>query len=280
LDRQIIDRLSDSVVHLLRNAVDHGIEAPERREALGKPPMGRVTVSARQDGRWVVVEIGDDGTGIDTARVLEKAVRKGLVGREDTSGLSREEILDFIFQPGFSTSPIVTDLSGRGVGLDAVKRCVVDELQGTISVDYQLGRGCVFTLRLPLSLASMGILLVEAGGQRFGFVSRYVVSLQRVPRESLLIAAGREVVVLGNEFIPTVALSELTRTPPRPARPGGRQGGEPPGVVLVVVRVRQEKLALAVDVIRTRGTGSSSLCPITCTCPWFPVWWSPTGTSS
>ncbi len=247
LDRQIIERLSEPVVHLLRNAVDHGIETPERREALGKPPMGRVTVSARQDGRWVVVEVGDDGTGIDTDRVLDKAVRKGLVGREATSGLSREEILDFIFQPGFSTSPIVTDLSGRGVGLDSVKRCVVDELQGTISVDYQLGRGSVFTLRLPLSLASMGILLVEAGGQRFGLVSRYVVSLQRVPRESLLVAAGREVTVLGNEFIPTVALSELTRTPPRPARPGGRQGGQPPGVVLVVIRVRQEKLALAVD---------------------------------
>ncbi|HXP97017.1 MAG TPA: Hpt domain-containing protein, partial [Telmatospirillum sp.] len=146
LDRQLIDRLSDPVVHLLRNAVDHGIEAPAIREQLGKPKIGRIHLRARQDSGGVVIEIGDDGGGVDLPSVRDKAVRKGLMTAEQAAALSEAEVVDLIFRPGFSTSAIITDVSGRGVGMDVVKRCIVDELQGSVDVESRSGHGVTFAL--------------------------------------------------------------------------------------------------------------------------------------
>jgi chemotaxis protein histidine kinase CheA len=251
LDRQMIDKLSDPVVHLLRNAVDHGVEAPAVRQATGKPARGRITLSARQDGGWVVIEISDDGGGIPVEALREKALRKGFLTEEKAAGLSEQEVVDLIFLPGFSTSPIITDISGRGVGMDVVKRCIVDDLQGVVSVDSRPGAGTTFALRLPLSLAVMRVLLVEVGGIPFGFTAQYVAELLRVPQNELLTVAERRAVIIRNEFVPIVSLADLLRIPEYVRRKAPGSAGE--GLLLLVVRVRSEKLALVVDDLLDEG---------------------------
>ena len=247
LDRQMIDKLSDPIIHLIRNAVDHGLETAETRAASGKPAQGRLTLSARQDGSWVVIDVADDGGGIPLEAVRAKAVKKGFVSQERAASLSDEESIDLVFLPGFSTSSIITDLSGRGVGMDVVKQCVIDDLRGTISVETCPLQGATFSLRLPLSLAVMRVVLVEAQGLAFGFTSQYVEELLRLPRESLMRVAEREAVIIRNEFVPVAHLAEMLGIPSRLAgRPPGR-AGRTPSVLLLVLRVRNEKIALMVD---------------------------------
>ncbi len=240
LDRQLIDRLGDPLVHLLRNAVDHGIEDPATREAKGKPRRGQVRISARQDGGGVVIEVGDDGAGLPLEAIRDKAVRKGVMSAEQAAALSEAEVIDLIFLPGFSTNAIITDVSGRGVGMDVVKSCIVDDLQGGISVETRSGGGTTFSLRLPLSLAVMRLLLVDVGGQTVGFTGQQVSQIVRVPSDHLLTVAERPVVVVHNEFIPVARLAELLSLP-------SGTGPEPDAVLLVVVAVRGEKLALRID---------------------------------
>ena len=242
LDRQIIDHLGDPILHLLRNAVDHGVEDPDSRRRSGKAAVGRVHLAARQDAAGVVIEVGDDGGGIPLAAIRDKAVRKKLMTVEQAAALSEAEVIDLIFRPGFSTNAIVTDVSGRGVGMDVVKRCIVDELQGGIQVDTRPGEGTRFLLRLPLSLAVMRVLLVEAGGETFAFTAQQVAHLIRVPPDKVLRVAGRPAVVDHNEFLPVVNLAGLLSLPPRPG-PVGED------LLLVVVQVRNEKLAFQVDAL-------------------------------
>lgn len=245
LDRQIIDKLSDPIIHLLRNAVDHGLEMPAQRQAAGKPARGKIALSARQDGGCVVIEITDDGGGIPLAAVREKALRKGFLTAEKIAALSEQEIIDLIFLPGFSTSAIITDISGRGVGMDVVKRCIVDDLQGVISVDTRSGAGTTFALRLPLSLAVMRVLLVEVAGIAFGFTAQYVAELLRVSESEFMNVADRRAITIRNEFVPVVALSDMLHIPPRHVRNTGNSKHD--GLLLLVLRVRSEKLALVVD---------------------------------
>lgn len=248
LDRQMIDKLADPIVHLLRNAADHGLETPEQRLAAGKPAQGRVSLSARQDGGWVVIEISDDGAGIPLASVRDKALRKGYVSAEKAAAMSDQEVVDLIFLPGFSTSTIITDISGRGVGMDVVKQTIVDDLQGVVSVETRPGLGTTFALRLPLSLAVMRVLLVDVKGLPFGFTAQYVAELIRVPHGEMLTVAERQAVTIRNEFVPVAPLAELLGIPPalQRAEPLRAPGGDL-GMLLVVVKVRNEKLALAVD---------------------------------
>ncbi|HZX31926.1 MAG TPA: hybrid sensor histidine kinase/response regulator [Rhodocyclaceae bacterium] len=244
LDRQMIDKLSDPIIHLIRNGIDHGIEAPETRIAAGKPPKGRLALSARQDGGWVVIDIADDGAGIPVAAIRDKAVKKGFLSPEKAAALTDPEAIDLIFLPGFSTSSIITDLSGRGVGMDVVKQCVLDDLQGVVNVETRPGAGTTFSLRLPLSLAVMRVLLVEAAGLPFGFTSQHVSELLRLPRDSLMRVAERDAVIIRNEFVPVVPLAELLDIPPVQSR--GRPASQL-GMLLVVLRVRHQKIAVQVD---------------------------------
>lgn len=248
LDRQMIDLLSDPILHLLRNALDHGIELPTQRSESGKSSQGQIILTARQDGGWVVIEVTDDGKGIDPAMVLDKAIRKGLLTEEAAASLSQSDIIDLIFLPGFSTSAIITDLSGRGVGMDVVKRCIVDDLQGMVTVESRQGLGATFSLRLPLSLAVMRVLLVEVDGLPFGFTSQHVASLLRVSPSSLInITAGRSAVLLEDEFVPVVPLAALVRIPPHQTVATHQKQLKRPDLLLVVVHVRHEKLALIID---------------------------------
>jgi len=247
LDRQMIDKLSDPIIHLIRNGIDHGVETPERRTAAGKPAQGRLTLSARQDGGWVVIDIADDGGGIPLAAVREKAVKKGFVSAEKAAAMTDREVVDLIFLPGFSTSSIITDLSGRGVGMDVVKQCVLDDLQGVVGVETRPGAGTTFSLRLPLSLAVMRVLLVEVDGLPFGFTAQYVSELLRLPHEEMLTVAERQAVIIRNEFVPVVPLAELLRTPARLTKRPDARGARATNMLLVVLRVRNEKIAVQVD---------------------------------
>jgi two-component system chemotaxis sensor kinase CheA len=242
LDRQLIERMSDSVVHVLRNAVDHGIEMPAIRQALGKPQRGRISISAHQDGEWVVIAITDDGAGIPVEALRKKAIQKGLFNARQAALLSEHEVIDLIFAPGFSTATIVTDISGRGVGMDVVKHTLVDELQGMLSVESVEGKGASFIFRLPVSLAIMRVLLIIAEGQRFGFIAQYVSAIVRFGAANVIAVAERRVLKLHNEFIPIVDLAGILALP----RAGAGQKNEH---LLLVLKVHHEKIALKIDAL-------------------------------
>lgn len=245
LDRQMIDQLADPVIHLLRNALDHGVEMPEIRQQRGKNPQGRLELTARQDGGWVVLEVSDDGAGISLEAIRDKALKKQLVTQEQLDEMSDQDVMDMIFLPGFSTSSLITELSGRGVGMDVVKRSVVDGLQGVISMHSRAGEGTRFTLRLPLSLAMMRVLLVKVAGQPLGFTAQYVSELVSVAQTDLIKVADRNAVIIRNEFVPVVHLEQLIQLPQSPRLVSDR--GVRRDLLLLIIRVHHEKLALVVD---------------------------------
>ncbi|MEY6433197.1 response regulator [Thioalkalicoccus limnaeus] len=250
IDRYIIDRLGDALVHLLRNAIDHGIEPPDERVAAGKPPIGHLRLIARQEGAGVLIEIADDGRGLDRDRIVAKAVQQGLIEPHRSIEISDDQLADLLCLPGFTTSPIITELSGRGVGLDAVKRAIHDELQGAMAVASRPGRGTKLTLRLPLSLALIRILLLRAGDQLFGLPAQHIVELILIDKAETIQVADRPAVVLRNEIVPLVALSDLlgdagASAPISPDRATASRTRS----LVVVLGLRQAKLGLVVDQI-------------------------------
>lgn len=246
LDRQLIEGVGEALLHCLRNAVDHGIEPPAERRAAGKPAAGQVRLSARLAGGGVVIEIADDGRGLDQAKLRAKAVQKGLLDAAAAAALSDDEALELVYSPGFSTSEIITDLSGRGVGMDVIKHTVIDQLHGTVHLTSQPGAGTRVQFKLPLSLAVMRMLLLTAGGQCFALAAQHVVELIRFSPAATIRVAERPAVVLRNEFIPLLPLAELLQ---RPA--GQPAGGEPnhraQTRLALIIGVRQTKLGLIID---------------------------------
>ena len=210
LDKQILEALNDPLIHLLRNALDHGIELPAVREARGKPTLGRVTIHAYQQGTQVVIEVADDGAGIDPDKLRRVAVQKNFVGRLEAEKLTDEEALNLVFYPGFSTASIITDVSGRGVGMDIVKSTVEQRLNGSVSLDSRVGAGTRVTLRLPLTLATMQALLVRVGSQVFVLPSHTIDGgMDYIGPDDIFFLENREVVRLNGRTMPLVRLEEL-----------------------------------------------------------------------
>ncbi|WP_020507748.1 hybrid sensor histidine kinase/response regulator [Lamprocystis purpurea] len=250
LDRQLIEGLGSALIHVLRNAVDHGIEDPATRRAAGKPAVGQVRISARQTGGGVVLEVSDDGRGLNRERIIAKALHKGLLDPARVATLTDDQVWELSFAPGLSTSEIITDLSGRGVGLDAVKHTVNDVLQGAVSLVSRTGEGSTFAFTLPLSLAVMRVLVFACGGQRFALAAQHVVELLRVMAHEAITLAGRPAVVLRNEFVPLIPLAGLLGLPPTPAARDRASGTVRRGDgmrLVVVIGVRQAKLGLIID---------------------------------
>lgn len=217
LDKQVLEQIVDPIRHLLINAIDHGIEAPDDREAAGKPRRGSLRVTARQQGRQVVIEVSDDGKGIDPKTVRSSAIRKNLI--ETTDELSDQEALALLFQPGFSTAGIVTDTSGRGVGLDVVKEAA-DRLKGTVDIDSTPGEGTKFSITLPITLAIVEAVLVNSGGQEFAIPVSAVEEVVGIPEHEVQNVGGREAIVLRDRTTSLVSLSEILRLPPDETRDG------------------------------------------------------------
>lgn len=208
IDKSLIEELSDPLIHLIRNSADHGVEAPEVRLAAGKPETGTVTLRARHEGDTVIVEIEDDGKGIDPAVIRAKAVEKGLITPDRAEQMTDEEAINLIFLPGFSTAAKVTDISGRGVGMDVV-RSNVRKLNGNVSVQSVVGKGSVFTLRLPLTLAIIDALLMRAGGQVFALPGTAVEETLLVPPETISHLTRRKAINLRGEVLGVTRLREL-----------------------------------------------------------------------
>ncbi|MHB1311085.1 MAG: chemotaxis protein CheA [Gemmatimonadaceae bacterium] len=211
LDRSLLDEIGEPVVHLLRNAVDHGIEAPEVRETTGKPRTGHLVLSASRERSAVLVRVRDDGRGIDRARVLARAKELGMVGA-DVARLDDDMLFRVIAAPGFSTAAVVSDLSGRGVGIDAVQ-ARVRQLGGTVEMETEPGRGTTMTLRLPQTLAIVRAVLATVGGERYALPLTHVRETLAWSPEAVQRVQGKEVLVLRDEVLPLLHLREVLKAP-------------------------------------------------------------------
>lgn len=211
LDRQLVQALQDPLTHMVRNSADHGIESPAARRAAGKPDVGTISLNAYHESGNVIVEIVDDGAGIDPARVRAKAIERGLVRREIAEGMSDSQVLRYIFEPGFSTAETVTHLSGRGVGMDVV-RSNIERVGGTVELHSARGHGCTVRVKLPLTLAIVSALLVDAGGEVFAIPQSCITELVRfggTERAGIVDLHGVPLFRLRNELVPVIGLSAL-----------------------------------------------------------------------
>lgn len=243
LDKRMIDELGDPMIHLIRNAADHGIESPDVREAAGKDPQGSISLDAFHRGSSIVIRVSDDGKGLDAARIREKAIARELVSAADADGMSPQQIYQFIWLPGFSTAEKVTDVSGRGVGMDIV-RSKIKDLSGTVDVDSEPGRGTTFTIRLPLTLAVLPSLMVEIQKDVFAVPLESVAEIVRVKRSDMRSIHGHWTVPIRERVVAILRLGRLFNWQPR----DGKQGDDDSdSVMLVIIGEGHQQLGLVVD---------------------------------
>jgi len=237
LDRAILEELPDPLLHIFRNSIDHGIESPEERVRSGKPPTGAVRLEAAKERESVIIRVSDDGRGMDPARLRRVALERGVITREQHDSLPDVEALHLITLPGFSTAKEVTDVSGRGVGMDVVRNSV-ESLHGTLVIESVLGRGSTFTLRLPLTLAVVAVLLIELGGERYALPVSYVEQILEVAPEEIQRSQGQELVALDGSLIPLVRLGRIL---------GCREGDGGAHQLLALSEMRGRLVGLTVD---------------------------------
>lgn len=212
LDRTVIDEIGDPLIHLLRNSIDHGIENAEKRKAAGKAEVGNIYLSAYQDGNNVVIEVRDDGNGIDVEKVKQKALKVGVIDNDLADVISDKEIIDLLFKPSFSTTDKITDLSGRGVGLDVVKT-KIEALGGVVDVETELGKGSRFIIRLPLTLAIIQALLVVVGNERYAIQLGAIQQIVNVTTDQIKMIQKQEVFLLRNMMVPIIRLNKILDVP-------------------------------------------------------------------
>lgn len=212
LDRTVVDEIGDPLMHLLRNSADHGLESAEVRKERGKPEVGSIFLDAYQDGNNVVIEVRDDGNGIDTEAVKRKALEKGIVTREQADSMSEKEAIELLFHAGFSTSEKVSDVSGRGVGLDVVKS-KIEALSGDVEVKSKLGEGSTWIIRLPLTLAIIQALMVTVGGEKYAISLGSIQTIEDISPADIKLVQTEEVIHLRGSVIPLIRLSEILDAP-------------------------------------------------------------------
>ena len=208
LDRTVVDEIGDPLMHLLRNSADHGLESAEVRKERGKPEVGSIFLDAYQDGNNVVIEVRDDGNGIDVEAVKAKAVEKGKISQEQADLMSDKDAIDLLFQPSFSTAKKVTDVSGRGVGLDVVKS-KIESLSGDVEVKTKLGEGSTFIIRLPLTLAIIQALMVEVGGEKYAISLGSIQTIEDIAPDEIKFVQNEEVINLRGDVIPLIRLNKV-----------------------------------------------------------------------
>jgi two-component system, chemotaxis family, sensor kinase CheA len=259
LDKTMVELIGDPLVHLVRNALDHGIEMPDVRTQAGKPRQGTIRLEACQQGDRVVISMSDDGGGINPERIGRKAVEKGLVTPERLRQLNPREVLDFIFLPGFSTAEKLSDLSGRGVGLDVV-RTNLKKLNGSLEIESQPGAGTTIQMRLPLTLIILPVLLVQVAEEVYALPLHSVLETAPVNVSQIHHVEGREVLNLGNQTLPLVRLQRLLRIEPGTQIPSSSSAGREIARKLVILGVSGKRLAVMVD--RLLGQESTVVKPL------------------
>ncbi|HWR36943.1 MAG TPA: chemotaxis protein CheA [Clostridia bacterium] len=237
LDKSILDSLAEPMTHLVRNAVDHGIESPEERVALGKPAQGTIRLNAHHQGNQVIIEISDDGRGIDRGKVVAKALERGLLKQEDAARLNEAEALNLIFHAGLSTAEQVTEISGRGVGMDIVKG-VMERLKGSVAIHTVLGEGTTFRLKLPLTLAIIKALLFRVADRLYAIPLGSVLEIARASEAEIHIVDNHEVLQLREEVVTLVRLRQLVKAH------GATKGKR---AFIIVVAMADRKFGLIVD---------------------------------
>ncbi len=238
LDRTVVDEIGDPLMHLLRNSADHGLESNEERVRLGKPEVGSIFLDAYQEGNNVVIEVRDDGAGINVDKVKKKMVERGLVPADQIDTITDKEAIATLFSPSFSTADQVSDVSGRGVGLDVVKTNI-ESLGGTIECKTERGAGSSFTIRLPLTLAIVQALMVELGSEKYAIPLGSIQTIEEVPMSDIKYVQSKEVISLRGTVIPLVRLDTLLDVPEREANNDN--------VVIVIVRKADKLAGLVVD---------------------------------
>ncbi|NVZ08745.1 chemotaxis protein CheA [Allochromatium humboldtianum] len=239
-DKNIIESLADPLIHIVRNSLDHGLESPAERRAAGKPPEGRLTISARQESDRVLIEISDDGRGIDPDVIRRKAYEKGIIDEAALERLNDQEAVNLVFAAGFSTAEQISDLSGRGVGMDVVRNAIA-RVHGSIDLRSRVGEGTRLRLSLPLSMAVTNVMIIESAGQRFGVPMDAVAETVRVARRDIRVIKKRLTTVLRGRLVPLVALNDLL------ALDAPQLANDDDELAVLVVRIEKEYLGIIVD---------------------------------
>ena len=238
LDRTVLDEIGDPIMHLLRNSADHGLESAEVRAERGKPEVGSIYLNAFQEGNNVVIEVADDGNGIDVEKVKSKAVEKGTLTQEQADALTEKEAVDLLFKPSFSTSDKITDVSGRGVGLDVVKS-KIEALGGDVEVKTKYGEGSTFSIRLPLTLAIIQALMVKLGDEKYAISLGSIETIEDVPVSDIKYVHAKEVINLRGSVIPLIRLRDVLDIP--------GEAEESDTIIVVIVRKGDKLAGLVVD---------------------------------
>ena len=238
LDRTVVDQIGDPLQHLLRNSADHGLESAELRKERGKPEVGTIRLKAFQEGNNVIIEVGDDGNGIDIEAVKAKAIERGIVTPEQAEKLSDKEVIDFLFMPSFSMAKKITDISGRGVGLDVVKSNI-EALGGDVEVKSVYGEGSTFTVRLPLTLAIIQALMVIIGGEKYAIALGSIVSIEDIPITEIKYVEAKEVINMRGTVIPIIRLNQLLDIAPPEE--------DLESLTIVIISKGDKKVGLVVD---------------------------------
>lgn len=239
LDRTVIDEIGDPLMHLLRNSLDHGVEHPDDREAKGKPRTGEVGLIARHEGNNVVIMVTDDGSGINADVIRRKAVEKGVISQDEADNLNDADAVRLIFLPGFSTADKITDVSGRGVGMDVV-RSKIESLGGHVDVETKIDEGSVFKIKLPLTLAIIQALLVKVAKEMYAIPLGSIDRTINITQEDIKTVQNKEVIVLRGQIIPIIRLGDVLNVP-------REDGEENDDIFVVVVHIGERKAGIVVD---------------------------------
>lgn len=237
LDRTVIDEIGDPLIHLLRNAADHGLETTEERVSIGKPKKGTIKLQAYQDGNSVVIEVEDDGKGINVNRIKNKAIEKGTVTKEEAATMTEKEIVELLFKPSFSTAEKISDLSGRGVGLDVVKSKIT-ALGGHVEVETEFGKGSKFIVRLPLTLAIIQALMINIADEKYAIPLSNIQNIEDVHKDDIKLVQNQEVIVVRDEIIPIIRLREVL---------GLKEEEDKEMMMVVIVKKGEKQVGFIVD---------------------------------
>lgn len=238
LDRTVVDEIGDPLMHLLRNSADHGLESAELRKERGKPEVGSIFLDAYQDGNNVVIEVRDDGNGIDTEGVKNKAIDRGIITPEQAESMNEKEIIDLLFHAGFSTAKVVSDVSGRGVGLDVVKS-KIEALSGEVEVKSKLGEGSTWIIRLPLTLAIIQALMVDIGNEKYAISLGSIQTIEDISISDVKLVQNKEVINLRGTVIPLIRLNEILDIPSKK--------DSQDNLIVVIVKKGDKQAGLVVD---------------------------------